>query len=100
MKKYALLILLFGLSACSSTHIPYCEEYIYKTSQSTTKLFLKDGAFQKETLLKNKSFTQEGLYIYEPSTLHLFSKNKKETYTLENKKLISIKSQEKVFKCH
>ncbi|MBR6729779.1 MAG: hypothetical protein IKL90_00345 [Alphaproteobacteria bacterium] len=100
MKKYALLILLFGLSACSSTHVPYCEEYIYKTPQSTTKLFFKDGAFQKETLLKNKSFTQEGLYIYEPSTLHLFSKNKKETYTLENKKLISIQSQEKVFKCH
>lgn len=100
MKKYILFLLLFSLSGCASNSLPYCEQYVYKTNNSTTKLFLKDGTIQKETSSNNKSFSEDGLFTYEDQTINIFIKNKKETYSVKNNQLISTNSSHQVFKCH
>lgn len=100
MKKHLLLILAFFLTGCSTGSLPYCEEYETKTKFQTTKLFLKDGILQKEIKTKNNTQSQKGLFTFQDNTLNLFIKDKKETYHLEDKDLISITNPEKKFFCH
>ncbi len=100
MKKYILFLSLFSLAGCASNSAPYCEQYIYKTNNSATKLFLKDGTLQKETSLKEKSFSEEGLFTYEDQTIYFFIKNKKESYLVKNNQLVSTNSPHKIFKCY
>ena len=100
MKKCIFFLLLFSLAGCASNSLPYCEQYIYKTNNATTKLFLKDGSIQKETSLNNKAFSEDGLFTYEDKTNNVFIKNKKETYLVKNNQLVSNNSEHKVFKCN
>ena len=100
MKKYVLFLFLFSLTGCASNSLPYCEQYIYKTNDTITKLFLKDGTIQKETSSNNKSFSEDGLFTYEDQTINVFIKNSKETYSVKNNQLVSTNSANKVFKCN
>lgn len=100
MKKFSLCLLLFFLTGCASHSLPYCEKYENKTDQRITHLTLKDGFVQKNIKEKNKTQSSNGLFTVQENKLTIFIRDKKETFIIENKNLISTYNQQNNFKCH